>query len=232
MKKIKITNALIVSFVLTFNSCIQEDIIDDFVQPELRITNPVSQIEVGESYPFNVTFFNNIGQVEQTTITWNSSNTSIATIDQSGILIGISEGLVTITATTNSSTGIVNTNFDINVVLDGTGGPQLISKTGTIMTTSSYVLAGTFTLSEQENSTDLLLSINEDYVADTALPGLYLYLTNNPSSVANALNLGAVGVFNGGHQYIIPDTVINDYSHLLYWCEPFSIKVGDGEIQD
>ena len=122
--------------------------------------------------------------------------------------------------------------FDIMVLSSVVNPPTPQEKSGTIATTSSYVLSGTFTLSELENSGDLRLSINDDYVADTALPGLYLYLTNNPSSIANALELGPVTVFNGAHQYTISDTGINDYSHLLYWCKPFTVKVGDGEIED
>ena len=24
---------------------------------------------------------------------------------------------------------------------------------------------------------------------------------------------------------------LNDYDYLLYWCKPFSVKVGDGEME-
>jgi len=219
---------LLLCFLLT--NCIGEDIIQDFVEPELRITNPISQITISETYQFNSIFLNNVGEEEDAIIAWSSSNTDVATISSTGLLTAIAEGSTNILASVNSGDDLIETSITLTVLNDTVTDPGLITKSGTIMTTSSYILSGTFTLSEQENSTDLLLSINSDYEADTALPGLYIYLTNNPSSVANALNLGPVSVFNGAHQYTIPDTNINAYSHILYWCEPFSVKVGDAEI--
>ncbi|MEM9549152.1 MAG: hypothetical protein AAGA77_24405, partial [Bacteroidota bacterium] len=62
------------------------------------------------------------------------------------------------------------------------------------------------------------------------LPGLYVYLTNNRNTTANALEIGAVEVFNGAHTYTVEDVGINDYKFLLYFCKPFNVKVGDGEI--
>nr|HQU58856.1 hypothetical protein [Saprospiraceae bacterium] len=75
------------------------------------------------------------------------------------------------------------------------------------------------------------LEIADNYRASTSLPGLYLYLTNNPATVNNALEVGKVAVFDGAHSYHISGVGINDYDYLLYWCKPFSVKVGDGEMQ-
>ena len=65
----------------------------------------------------------------------------------------------------------------------------------------------------------------------TSLPGLYVYLTNNPSTVNNAYEIGRVETFNGAHSYRISGVGLNEYDYLLYWCKPFSVKVGDGEIK-
>jgi len=222
----------LLSIVFVINSCIGEDVINDFVEPELRILNPVASIATAETYQMDISFFNAIGQQEEAAINWTSTNEAIATISSSGLLLGIAEGTTTIIASVNLDNGTVLEESLAITITQNTTVFDPIVKSGTIVTTSSYILSGTFTLAEQENSNDLLLSVNGDYVADTALPGLYLYLTNNPSSVANALNLGSVSVFNGAHQYTIPETGINDFSHLLYWCEPFSVKVGDAEIVD
>ena len=213
-------------------SCIGEDIIADFVEPELRITNPITEIAVASDYQFDIIYFNNIGQEESVAIVWNSSNTDVATINSNGLLMSITEGNTIITASATIDDEIIEESFAIAIVTETDTTEQLVSKTGTIASTSGYLLQGTFTLSELENSNDLLLSFDDNYQADTALPGLYLYLTNNPSSIANAQSIGPVIVFNGQHGYTIPETGINDYSHLLYWCEPFSVKVGDGAIED
>jgi len=104
------------------------------------------------------------------------------------------------------------------------------SISGTINTTSSYKLTGSFTFSESAQSSDLELKLDDDYCASTALPGLYVYLSNNRNNISSGLEIGAVEVFSGAHTYNIPNTGINDYSFIVYFCKPFNVKVGDGEL--
>ncbi|WP_179375550.1 hypothetical protein [Winogradskyella wichelsiae] len=224
---------LFVSLFLMQTSCIGEDIINDFIEPELRILNPISSLPVPETYQLNTAYFNNIGIEEEAIVTWTSSNANIITINSSGFLTAISEGTAIISASVQENDVFLEESFTITITEDGTVIIiEPIVKAGTIATTSSYLLTGTFTLQEQENSDDLLLSVNSDYQATTSLPGLYLYLTNNPNSISGAYSVGPVSVFNGAHTYTIPDTNINDYTYLLYWCQPFGVKVGTGEILD
>jgi len=222
-----------VAICILQTSCIGEDVIDDFVDPELRILNPITSLPANETYQFNTAYFNAIGLEEDVNITWSSSNETVATINSSGLLTANSEGASNVTASVQNDAIFIEETFTLTVVEDGTVvviAP--VEKSGTIITTSSYLLTGTFTLSELEDSDNLLLSVNSDYQATTSLPGLYLYLTNNPNSISGAYSLGPVSVFNGAHTYTIPDTDINDYAYLLYWCQPFGVKVGTGEILD
>ena len=89
-------------------------------------------------------------------------------------------------------------------------------------------MTGHFTLSVNDDK--LLIDIQDDYRASTALPGLFVYLTNNPNTTVGALEIGAVQVFSGAHSYELENVDINDYNYLLYFCKPFNVKVGDGEI--
>ena len=222
-----------VSIFILQTSCIGKDVIDDFIEPELRILNPIDSLPISETHQLNTAYFNTIGIEEVVDINWSSSNENVASIDSSGLLIAISEGVSTITANTQNDTFLLEDSFSITILGDGTIViEEPIVKSGTIVTTSSYLLTGTFTLEEQENSENLLLSVNSDYQATTSLPGLYLYLTNNPNSISGAYSVGPVSVFNGAHTYTIPETNINDYAYLLYWCQPFGVKVGTGEILD
>ena len=102
---------------------------------------------------------------------------------------------------------------------------------GMITTTSNYELGGSFVLETLDNDV-LRLSLGDDYQASTSLPGLYIYLGNNPTSIADAYEIGPVTVFQGTHFYNLPSTIsIYDYSYILYWCKPFGVKVGEGQIQ-
>lgn len=82
------------------------------------------------------------------------------------------------------------------------------------------------------NLKNLDVSIKNNYRASTSLPGLYVYLSNNPNSINGAKEIGRVRIFNGAHNYQISNTGINDYKYILYWCKPFSVKVGHGEINN
>ncbi|SEB35870.1 Ig-like domain (group 2) [Tenacibaculum sp. MAR_2009_124] len=194
----------------------------------MSINNPIEELTVGDTHQYTATYTNNVGQNENITINWSSSNDSIASVDEQGTVTAKTAGEVTIKASYTNTNGQEISDTDTFNIQAG----QTNTKSGTIRTTSSYELTGAFTLSEIPGTNDLELKINDDYRASTALPGLYLYMTNNPNTVGNAKEIQKVAVFSGSHTYIIPNTGINDFSHLLYWCKPFSVKVGDGEITE
>jgi hypothetical protein len=101
-------------------------------------------------------------------------------------------------------------------------------KAGVVATTSNYALSGSFTLIRKGD--DLELEFFNDYNASTALPKLVVYLSNNPSSNGNALEIAEVTTFSGAHTYTIPNVGINDYRYVLYFCKPYAVKVGHGAI--
>ncbi len=217
--------------ILCFSACIGEDIIDDFVNPVLRIDNPLVSLAVGEEYQFEATYLNNIGQEEEVTLQWESSDPTTISIDAStGLATGVKNGTATISVSLADGGETLVTNSPVAIaeetVLDNP------SRAGTIMTTSSYALSGDFVMESVLDQNIIRISVANNYTASSALPGLYLYLTNNPNSINDAYEVGAVTVFNGTHTYEISDTevALNQYQYLLYWCKPFSVKVGEGRI--
>ena len=102
---------------------------------------------------------------------------------------------------------------------------------GQIRSTSNYLLQGNFRY--EFDGQNIVLSLGENYRADTALPGLYVYLTNNPTTPSGGYEIGKVTVFEGEHQYNLPASIaLMDYKYILYWCKPFSVKVGDALLFD
>lgn len=230
MRKIQLALIFITS-VLLYN-CIGEDIRDDGIPEEIRFLNPIESIAVSETYQFNVIYFNNIGKAEVANIIWSSENSSVAIVNTNGLVTGISEGTTNIkTLVVLNDNSTIENSIPLIITMD-TVTQNAGQKFGTITTTSSYLLEGDFTLTEINNSNNLELSIDNNYRASTSLPGLYLYLSNNPNSINGAYEVGAVSVFSGAHSYTINNTGLNDFAYLLYWCKPFSVKVGDGKIND
>ena len=218
--------------IFLLQSCVQDDIINDRVDASFSITNPITEITLNDTFQLTTKYTDNVGKTVTTNITWSSSNEMIATVSNSGLVTAVAQGQATIMASIVSEEGeTITDEIVVTVAMDQVDNNTTQEKTGTIRTTSSYVLEGTFTLREIPNTNNLELVINDNYRASSSLPGLYIYLTNNPNTVNNAKEIEAVRVFNGAHTYIIEDTGINDFSHILYWCKPFSVKVGEAEIQ-
>ncbi len=215
--------------VVLFSGCIKDDFIDDRVDPVLRFTTSLDTIEIDTEFQLEAMYLNNIGREETPDLDWTSLNPDILTVNQTGLINAIMAGTATIMVSFETEEGItVSDQMDITV-----GEETVITieaKGGTIRTTSSYTLEGDFTL--EEVGGNLVITVAENYRASSNLPGLFIYLTNNPATTTDALEIGPVQTFNGAHTYEIPGVGINDFQFLLYFCKPFNIKVGDGEIND
>ncbi len=214
-----------------FTACIGDDIITDLVEERVEITNPVDSLQLNDTHVFEARFFNQVGQNEEMDISWVSSDPSIVSIEANGEATALTTGTVDISANVtlpnNDTFGATHAVTVAEEVIN-TGIPD---RTGTLQTTTFYTLGGDFVLKDVDGQ--FVLEFADNYEASSNLPGLYLYLTNNPSTTVNALELGMVTVYDGAHSYTLPDGVDrNSYSHLLYFCKPFNVKVGDGAFDN
>jgi len=225
---------LMVVCILPLFSCVKTDYKNDRVDPKIFISNPLITLENGGTHPFEVNYFNYVGkEIQNPNVSWSSSDAAVLTISENGLATGMSLGMATVTATlTTPEETLTITNKDVVTVSTATL-TESIEFLGTVVTTSNYELGGSYVLKVHEDENDILrLSLGDDYVASTSLPGLYIYLGNNPNSIADAYEIGPVTVFQGAHFYDLPSTIsIYDYSYILYWCKPFGVKVGEGQIQ-
>ena len=225
MKKLIISILALAAF---FTGCIGDDIIMDQVPEAVRILNPLDTLGVGETYQFEATFTNNIGAAEARSVIWDSSDTSIISLDDSGLATAVAKGVADISARVGIESGASVVDI-ISVVVDEETVVMVETKMGELKSTSSYNLQGSFTMAEMNGK--LIITFSDDYEASTALPGLYVYLGNNQTSISSAFEIGAVTVYDGAHTYEIESVGINDYKYLLYWCKPFNVKVGEGAIE-
>lgn len=231
MKTIKI---LILFLLIGCCSCIQEDIIDDFVSEEVRIISNFNTLKIGDTLDFEAAFFNNVGELESKTFNWNSSNDDILYFDGvTSKAIGIAEGTVIVTVSADEIAEMLTDTKIVTVTQD-----EVITedtKIGTFSPTSSYNSAGDFVISS--TPTGIKIDLADNYVADESLPGFALFLTNNPNSLANALQIDAWNDDDGAHYtgaftYNIENVGLNDYGYLVQWCVPFSILTGKASITD
>ena len=228
---LKVFTASILATLLsgTFISCIGDDIVFDEVVETIRITNAPDTLALNSAYRFEYLYLDATGNEGQPlNVEWQSSDPEVIDIAQDGNANALQSGRATIEVT--AVIDGVELIDQADVVVGESTVLNNDSKSGTIKTTSSYVLEGSFTLEQTGN--DLSLQIANDYRASSSLPGLVLYLTNNPNTIDGALEISPVTVFNGAHEYSIENVDIEEYGYLLYFCKPFRVKVGDGKIND
>jgi len=207
-------------------ACINDDFINDAVEPELRITSAVESLALGDQFQFQKIYLNNIGQEEIVDAFWMSSDPSVLEITDAGLATAKAIGSVDVSVTTTVEGAQLTQTTQVAVGSETVASASSIQ--GTIETTTFYVLEGSFELRADEG--DLILDIADNYQASSSLPGLYVYLSNNRNSIANALEISEVEVFSGAHSYTIPNTELTDYSFIVYYCKPFNVKVGEAAL--
>ena len=220
----------ILSFLL-LSACIGDDYINDQVDPVLRISNPLKSIAKDTTIQLEYSFTNNIGLAENIEVEWNSSETEIAEISAEGELTAVAKGNTIISLDASFDGQSLQDTFHLTVSEETIVTQVEDNRVGSLVASSFYDLEGDFTLEKVDDK--LILTFEDNYNADTGLPGLYVYLSNNPNSVNGAYNIGAVQVFSGEHSYEIDENIdLFEYSHVLYFCKPFNVKVGDGPLSE
>jgi len=216
--------------VVLIGGCIGEDFVDDFIEPKLELSCYVDSLKIGDAYTLVTRYLNNVGLSVAHETEWSSSNPSVISITSSGVVSALQAGTAEVTVMLSADNSLFETILIVAGEVTSEVKPE--ERIGSIVTTSSYQLQGDFVVKSIEGG--IAIEIMENYRASTALPGLYIYLTNNPNTNSGALEIGAVKVFSGTHSYqIIEDDIdINTYDYILYYCKPFAVKVGDGQIND
>lgn len=192
---------LTVIYLVLTNGCIGTDIIDDYIEARISVVIKIEVMIVGDSFHYDAVYFDNIGVERPASFQWMSSNREVLEIDEDGLSLAIAPGIALITFSANEVTSSFSiTIFDpdeadvdsVRMVQEQT---QNGERTAILETVSSYQLDGSATLSLENG---LKLTLSDDFETTNALPGLYLYLTNNTSTINNALEIGAVKEFSGG----------------------------------
>ena len=233
--RIQVLTILPYLLVTLLQGCIGEDIVEDFVEPRINITNMIEVMIVGDNHQYEADFFDSTGTEQPAEFIWNSSDPEVVEISGNGLAVALAPGVSTLSASANQvSTVFSVTVFDpTEVDEDSVRMAQEESQNGErvaeLSTVSSYPLTGTATL---KMGSSLTLELSDDFQTTSSLPGLYIYLSNNTNSIANAYEVGEVTQFSGAQTYTIDRSVsINDFSHVLFYCKPFRVGVGQGTFE-
>ncbi len=183
------------------------------VYPESLQVTGVSNMIVGETYQFNVTFAPTNTNV--TTVTWESSNEEFATVTNTGLVTPLKEGKVTITVTAqDKNANIIKDNIDIDI--------KIINVTGITLKESSLEMAINKTQKLTANvlpanasnkkvnwtsSETRIASITDDGTITALMPG-------TTTITATTVDGGYIATCN----VEVKETILDDYTIMIYMC--------------
>tara|TARA_R110000796_G_scaffold118864_1_gene232760 strand:+ start:130038 stop:130706 length:669 start_codon:yes stop_codon:yes gene_type:complete len=203
------------------SSCIGTDIVEDIAVPEtISISNAIDSLKVGESYTFSADYFNGLGEPVQAMIAWSSSDPSIISIEQTGSAQAIAAGNVYIKAVKGNNADSVKVNAG------NTTSVLANKRQGTFMGRNNYSVSGNFSL--QEVNGDLTLIFDDNFRSSNG-PGLYVYLSNQPTNITGGEEVGKLMKNSGAQSYSIAANVqLTTYNYVLIYCKPFGVPFGTG----
>ena len=214
----------LILIALISQSCIGTDIVDDYVEARVSINNPIQSLKVDNSYQFMATYLNNIGAPELAGFQWESSDENVLQIDNEGNVLGLKKGESTITVSAHDVSDSL-----VLSISDTTIG-SVNERIAVLKTVSTYPLGGNAILKRAGGKT--ILEFDESFNTTSALPGLYVYLTNNVSTINNAFEVAKVKEFTGAQSYELEEDIsITKYDFVLFYCKPFLVPVGNGELK-
>ena len=194
----------------------------DTFEPKVVIENPIISLRVGDSFQFVALYYNEQGIVESASFTWTSSNPPVITMSGAGVATAMMTGSASITVEANG----VSEQIEVEA---GETTMEVTQRVAELVTVSSYPMQGTATL--QKNVDGLILALSSNFSTSPDLPGLFIYLANNPSTISGALEITEVTNFSGSQVFDIPEgTGLFTYKFVMFFCKPFNVPVGKGEL--
>ncbi len=92
------------------------NVIDDNARINISSDNGSNEVIIGNTLLLTAVYTNRLGNEVAADITWTSSNTNVATINQTGLITAISEGIITITASVTDGNNTVIGEEIINII--------------------------------------------------------------------------------------------------------------------
>ena len=177
--------------------------------------------EAGESVQLSAKIYDLTNtELSGKSISWTSSNTTVARISTTGFVNFLTDGNTTITATVESvnSMQLQLTVMDMSTMLTGSFSPV-----------GGHNVSGDVSL--VQSGSDLILSLKSNFSSQSG-PDLYITLATDASSYSSSdyTVQSIASSLSGARSYTIPNKTISDFKYVHVWCKPFNIVFGSAQL--
>lgn len=183
----------------------------------IRISPEMPELTINQTLQLTATALNAQNQVlNDKNFTWQSAESAIIEVNNSGLLTAKKPGTVLIQA---ESEGIKSSSIMAAVVRRG----SFVGKTG-------HQARGTAKLKIVNNN--LQLNFEGDFYACCG-PDFRVYLSNQfqDNDISGGYELALLQKGSGAQTYNIPDTIsIDQYKYAIIWCKKFNVLIGVAEL--
>jgi hypothetical protein len=182
----------------------------------VTITNDTKDLSIGDMLQLEVQLSSTNGTIlTDKTVTWESTNPEICSVNESGLVTALANGGAQIIA---SAEGINSVPFPLMV------GSDSLSRSGTFQGLNGYNVEGTTTL--ERAAAESVVVLEDDFKSQSG-PGLYVYLSPNANNVNGGVSLGELQATSGKQNYPIPANInLDGLDHVIIYCKPFGVPFG------
>lgn len=195
--------------------------IDPNALASISIQGPGTDLMPGDTLKLLAVLSNGNGeQLSGISVSWNSQQPEVCSVDPTGQVLALAQGRATITA---MAEGISSPPYTISVSEGST------SRTGTFQGLSGYNVSGMATLEPSTDGHNLIFS---DAFRSQSGPGLYVYLSPNATNVTGGVSLGVLKATSGTQLYEVASSVnTEDMKYVIIYCQPFSVPFGHALLE-
>ncbi len=187
-------------------------VVSDNKQVATVTLESIREIRLNETSVLQAAVKNVLGEIlSGYTVSWQSDNSNVVSIDATGKVTGLAYGTANIRATVE---GIQSNAAMVQVIRSGNfaNGSTGIGKL------------------KIENGV-LRLQTSSNFSASSSPPDLRMYLSNNTNNVNDALEIATLNQRNGAQTWNIPANVsITQYRYILVWCKQFGGVYGRADL--
>ncbi|MFT5337462.1 MAG: hypothetical protein ACJAY8_000702 [Sphingobacteriales bacterium] len=211
--------------VFLVHGCLKDTFLDDRVEPKLEIVSYASSLKRTDYFQFEARFLDEVGRPAIKQWSWRTNHDTILEVSNTGLVSAINYGEARVYVEMEEAPFLKDS---LLVTIADTTILASSDRRGVLASSSSYALRGDFMLVQVGN--DLRLDLLETFYTSDAIPGLFVYLSNNPNSIDQAFEIGRVTQFAGAHSYTFSGPQLRDFSYVLFYCKPFNARVGHGQM--